>query len=125
MGYLTTITFSNDNADQFQKHPKDTLEMIGNAQSGIQKNRGRDYDPIGNCANPVVIQKPRHADEHTLYLHAGNTVTDVWEAESDWVIDQFIYEMEWHTKRLKQMKHANRLKALKKEHEESSNPNEK
>jgi hypothetical protein len=109
MGYLTTITFHNDASSQFENHPEQTIEMIKNAQLGVQKNRGRNYDPIGNHANPVIIQKPRHADDHTLYLHAGNTVVDVYEAESDWAIDQFIHEMQYHLKRLKALKKERNL----------------
>jgi hypothetical protein len=104
MGYLTTITFYNDAADQFEKHPKETIEMISKAQSGVQRNHGYDYESIGNHTNPVIIQKPRHADDHTLYLHAGNTVVDVYDAKSEWGIDQFIHEMQYHLKRLKALK---------------------
>lgn len=104
MGYLTTITFYNDAAHDLQAHPEQTMKLIDHAQSGVQKNRGRDYDPVGSFANPVIIQKPRHADDHTLYLHAGNTVVDVYEADSEWAIDAFINEMEYHLKRLKKLK---------------------
>lgn len=104
MGYLTTITFYNDSAHDLRKHPNDVSELIYNAQSGVQKREARDYDPIGSCANPVIIQKPRHADDHTLYLHAGNTVIDVAEADSEWAIDAFISEMKWRLKELQAKK---------------------
>lgn len=103
MGYLTTITFRNDSAKNLRDHPKEVSELIYNAQSGVQRNRGRDYDPIGSDANPVIIQKPRHADDHTLYLHAGNTVVDVYDADSEWAVSSFITEMEYHLKRLKKL----------------------
>jgi len=64
--------------------------------------------PVGSDANPVIIQKPRHADDTTLYMHAGNTVVDVFEAKSDWAIDTFISEMEYHIKRLKKLKSENK-----------------
>ena len=105
MGFLTTITFYNDAADAIEKYPERVTEIISDAQSVVQLNKGRDYDPIGSHANPVIIQKPRHADEHTLYLHAGNTVIDILKKDlSSWGIDQFIYEMEYHLKRLKKLK---------------------
>jgi len=104
MGYLTTITFYNDAANDLQAHPDETIKLISDAQYGIQKNRGRNYDPVGSFCNPVIIQKPRHADDHTLYLHAGNTVVDVYEAKSEWEIDTFINEMKYHIKRLKELK---------------------
>lgn len=46
----------------------------------------------------------RHADDHTLYMHAGNTVIDVYDAKSKWAVEQFIFEMEYHLKRLKNLK---------------------
>ncbi len=101
MGYLTTITIYNDSADQLKKHPKELAEKLDLACSGVQIARGRNYDCLGNDANMLTLQKPRHADDHTLYLHAGNTVTDVYNAESKWAIDTFISEMEYHLKRLK------------------------
>jgi hypothetical protein len=104
MGYLTTITFYNDAAHDLHKHPKEVSKLIYDAQNGVQKNRGRNYDPIGSHANPVIIQKPRHADDHTLYLHAGNTVIDVSEADSEWEINAFISEMKWRLKELEAKK---------------------
>lgn len=102
MGYLTTITFYNDAADDLKKHPKEVSELIYNAQLGIQKRNGRNYDPIGSHANPVIIQKTRHAYDTTIYLHAGNTVIDVSEADSEWAVNSFISEMEYHLKKLKE-----------------------
>lgn len=112
MGYLTTITFRNDAADDLRKHPNDVSELIHNAQIGVQKDSGRDYDPIGSHVNPVIIQKPRHADDHTLYLHAGNTVIDVAEADTEWSINTFIAEIKWRLKELEAKK--KKLKETKK-----------
>jgi hypothetical protein len=106
MGYLTTITFYNDASHELKAHPKEVSELIYNAQLGIQKNRGRNYDPIGSHANPVIIQKPRHMDDTTLYLHAGNTVIDVSEADSEWAINASIKEMEYRLKQLKEKRKA-------------------
>lgn len=113
MGYLTTITFYNDAAHDLRKHPEKVSELIYKAQLGVQKRDGRDYDPIGPHANPVIIQRPRHADDHTLYLHAGNTVIDVAEADSEWEINAFIAEMKWRLKELEAKKKE--LEANKKE----------
>ncbi len=106
MGYLTTITFYNDAAHDLRNHPEEVSKLIYDAQSGVQKNRGRDYDPIGSHANPVIIQRPRHADDTTLYLHAGNTVIDLAEADSEWAINTAITEMEWQLKNLIEKKKA-------------------
>jgi len=104
MGFLTTITIYNDSADQLTKHPNDLAEKLRNACSGVQINRGQDYDSLGNATNILTLQKPRHADDHTLYMHAGNTVIDVYNANSEWSINQFISEMEYHLKRLKKLR---------------------
>jgi len=106
MGYLTTITFYNDAQHVLHEHPKEVSQMIYDAQLGVQRNRGRDYDPIGSHANPVIIQKPRHADDSTLYLHAGNTVIDISELDehsSQWLIEKAISEMKYRMKKLKEL----------------------
>lgn len=112
MGFLTTVTIYNDSADQLEKHPKDLAEKLNQACSGIQINRGQDFDGLGNVANIFTLQKPRHADDHTLYLHAGNTVIDVYNANSEWSINQFITEIEYHLKRLKKIRDNNKDKCL-------------
>lgn len=104
MGFLTTITIYNDAADQILKNKKELAEAIDKACSGIQLSKGRDYNCLGNHANAIILQKPRHASDNTLFMHAGNTVIDVYNAESEWAIDQFIHEMEYHLKRLKKIK---------------------
>lgn len=112
MGFLTTVTIYNDSADQLEKHPKDLAEKLNQACTGIQINRGQYFDGLGNVANIFTLQKPRHADDHTLYLHAGNTVIDVYNANSEWSINQFITEMEYHLKRLKKIRDNNKDKCL-------------
>ncbi len=115
MGYLTTITFYNDAAQTLKEHPEEVSKLIYDAQSGVQKNRGRNYDPIGSHANPVIIQKPRHADDHVLYLHAGNTVLDLDELDSTstkWAIETSIDELEEQLKRLKKIKRYKELNKL-------------
>ncbi len=106
MGYLTTITFYNDAAHDLHEHPNELAHLINNAQGGVQRAMGRDYDSIGSFANPVIIQKPRHADDHTLYMHAGNTVLDISEiddASSKWAIETAIVELKQQLKRLKEI----------------------
>ena len=104
MGYLTTITIYNDRCNELTRHPKELAEKLYNACSGVQLAIGRDYDSLGSQCDLLILQKPRHADDNTLYLHAGNTVVDVYNANSEWAIDAFLSEMKYHTKRLKQLK---------------------
>lgn len=109
MGYLTTITFRNDSYSEFERHPKKLVEEILKALNGTQIARGIDYFSIGCEVNPVILQKPRHADDTTLYIHAGNTVIDVeslTEAtnKNEWAINKSISEMKYHIKRLNKLK---------------------
>ena len=100
MGYLTTITIYNDSAHQIKKNSKEFADVIDQATHGIQLKKGHDVVGLGGH-DLITLQKPRHADDHTLYMHAGNTVTDVFDADSEWAIDTFISEMEHHLERLK------------------------
>lgn len=105
MGFLTTVTFYNDGADMLQKHPEELAKILTDACHGVQINRGENFAGLGYHSNLITLQKPRHADNHTLYLHAGNTVVDIAEAEeSEWALNQFISEMEYQLKRLKKLK---------------------
>ena len=72
MGYLTTFTVYNDDCDQITKNPKEFSEQIYNACCNPSINYR------SNVFHGVVIpQKTRHADEHTIYVHAGNTVCEM------------------------------------------------
>ena len=101
MGYLTTFTIYNDGASELKKHPKKLADTLYTACSGDMDYR---WAGLGSHANLITVQKPRHADEHTLYLHAGNTVTDVYEAKSEWAINAFIAEMTYQLKRLNKLR---------------------
>ena len=107
MGFLTTVTIYNDGASELKKHPEKLAEILDHACSNIQRNRGQNYAGLGSHVNLITLQKPRHASDHTLYLHAGNTLVDVYEADKEWAIDSFIHEMEYHLKRLKKLKNKN------------------
>ena len=79
MGYLTTITIYNDGCDQLIKNKEKVADILYNACSGEYNNNSYRTVGLGNHANLFTIQKPRHADDVTLYLHSGNTVIDVSE----------------------------------------------
>ena len=109
MGYLTTITIYNDGCDQIVKNKEKVADILYNACSGEYNNNRLHYRNtvgLGNHANLFIIQKPRHADDVTLYLHSGNTVIDVSEIkETDvWAINAAISEMEYRLKQLKKLK---------------------
>lgn len=75
MGFNTTIMFHNDAYDEFQKHPDQTVKNITMAMNGVRENRH--HYGVGNHGNPMVIKRPRHADEETIYVHAGNTLCEM------------------------------------------------
>jgi len=76
MGYLTTITFRNDSVHTFKDHKDELVDKIVEhcSSGGV---RYKEYFSLGNYANPVVLQRPRHADDHTTYVHMGNTVVEM------------------------------------------------
>ena len=104
MGYLTTVSIYNDGAMELIKHPEELAKKLNYACSGVQINKGFNYDSLGSHGNLLTLQKPRHADDTTLYLHWGNTVIDVDNAKSERVINAFLAEMKYQTKRLKELK---------------------
>ena len=106
MGYLTTITIYNDGCDQIIKNKEKVADILYNACSGEYNNNSYRTVGLGNHANLFTIQKPRHADDTTLYLHSGNTVIDVSEIkETDsWALNAAISEMEYRLKQLKKLK---------------------
>jgi hypothetical protein len=74
MGYLTTITIYNDGCDSITENEKEFAEKVLNACHGI----GKSYSfALGHNCNLVKCQKPRHADDHAIFLHAGNTLTEM------------------------------------------------
>jgi hypothetical protein len=74
MGYLTTITIRNDALHTIEKNKDDFMEkLLRFCRSGGKE----EYFSVGNHGNPVVLQCPRHADHHTVYMHTGNTVVEM------------------------------------------------
>lgn len=65
MGYLTTVTFRNDCWQEILDHPREAIDFIYN-----NKENGRNI-------NSITVQRTRHADDHALYFHWGNTVTEL------------------------------------------------
>jgi|SRR5690606_218438 len=106
MGSLTTITIYNDGAHMLEKHPEELANKLYEACLGVQRSKGQDYDSLGNFANLLTLQKPRHADSHTLYLHAGNTVMDIDEINdpNSPMFEHALSEMKFHIKRLNSLK---------------------
>lgn len=73
MGYLTTVTIYNDGLSLLKKHPEKFCTKLYEAASSMEpKEFG-----VGSFCNFANVQRTRHADDHTLYVHMGNTVVEV------------------------------------------------
>ena len=78
MGYLTTLTIYNDGCDQIEKYPKEFAEKVTQACCGsITRGNKSDSFGLGYHANLVTVQRPRHADDQTLFMHSGNTLIEM------------------------------------------------
>lgn len=110
MGYLTTFTVYNDNCDQIKEKPKEFANAIYNACC----NTSITYR--SNVFNGVVIpQKTRHADDMTIYAHAGNTVCEI-NSNSDITKDIMMNSPTFFNELLKYMEYN--LNELKKQFNE-------
>jgi hypothetical protein len=55
---------------------EDSEIFLENLISAIRESKAQEIG-AGSHANAAIVQKPRHADDWAIYLHAGNTVTHV------------------------------------------------
>lgn len=79
MGYLTTVTVYNDGLDLLEKYPEEFCNKLYETSC-----RGETAEfGLGGFCNFANVQKTRHADDHTIYVHMGNCVTEVnpWSKE--------------------------------------------
>lgn len=109
MGYLTTITIRNDCLDALKKHPQEFADRVYDACTSME---GGSF-PLGHYCNPVEVQRCRHADDHTTYVHMGNTITEVNPFSKDFeqlaercpeFADRLVRFLEDEVKRLKKYK---------------------
>lgn len=96
MGFLTTFTISNDALDILEDDPKQVCKKLYYAAlSGKVSTISHHYKPKrkkwwqkkkfggGVHCNPIKVQKSRHADDWTIYVHAGNTVVEMNQYSED------------------------------------------
>lgn len=79
MGYLTTFTVYNDGLSQLREHSDEFSEIIHHAG---QQYESKEY-ALGYHCNLIKSQIPRHASENTIYVHLGNTVTEISSLNPD------------------------------------------
>jgi hypothetical protein len=107
MGFLTTFTVYNDGCAEIPKNAQEFADQIYRACSNT---KGKKTFSLGCHANLVTCQKTLHADSVTIYVHAGNTVTEM-NYFSQEAIDlmhsnreffkEMLDEMIYHTRELK------------------------
>lgn len=81
MGNLTTLTIYNDGIDLIPKHAQEFADAL----LAVSRTTPRPATiAVGNFCNLVRVQKPRHADDHTTYVHMGNTLCEMnaWSQET-------------------------------------------
>lgn len=77
MGYLTTITIYNDGLRGLKDNAESFAEQVENSASSFIHDGFPANISLGNFCNFGKVHKPRHADSHTVYVHAGNTVCEM------------------------------------------------
>lgn len=103
MGYLTTFTVYNDSAGEFLKEEnrEHVCNVLYQACLGVQLDKGINWDSLGNHCNAFILQKPRHANDPTIYFHLGNTVVCLDELKTSSMKDAAINLLEFYLEKLK------------------------
>lgn len=72
MGYLTTLTIYNDGVHMIKEDKKKFAEVI--YEGIIEAHDSPVTKGFLNHGNLIHIQKSRHAEDHTMYVHMGNSL---------------------------------------------------
>ncbi|MBR9700645.1 hypothetical protein GOV11_02165 [Candidatus Woesearchaeota archaeon] len=73
MGYLTTFTIYNDGIDNILEESDEFCKKLHDFGL-LQKVESFGH---GTHLNLVKVQKTRHADDHTMYVHMGNSLYEM------------------------------------------------
>ncbi|MBU2612274.1 MAG: hypothetical protein KKB62_00955 [Nanoarchaeota archaeon] len=117
MGYLTTFTIYNDGIELIRKDSNEFCEKLKSCALEMKT------DTFGhrNFTNLVKVQKSRHADDPTVYVHMGNTLCEMnaYSKETKNIMDK---NPEFFKEMLDYMKgQVKKLEKNLKEHGEHSN----
>lgn len=74
MGHLTTFTIRNDGISSILKDCDEFCKKL--LTSALSNGKIRTFDHKEHT-NLVIVQKTRHADNHTIYVHMENTVSEM------------------------------------------------
>jgi len=107
MGYLTTITVYNDSCNDIPANPQEFADAVYEA---CNSNKTKHVGVKGGA--DMKCQRTRHADDKTIYVHAGNTVCEmnIYAEESQDLVannpefaKEMIDLMQFHTTQLKKL----------------------
>lgn len=77
MGYLTTITIYNDGIADLPKNAQEFADQVYESAGSYYTHQFPTDVRISGFCNFGKVHQPRHADDHTVYVHAGNTVCEM------------------------------------------------
>lgn len=113
MGLLTTVTIYHDSLHDIEENKEEFMKQLLDALKGDRSGLFMDgnFSVGGGCC--AKVHKTRHADEHTVFVHAGNTVMDMhgWSDEVAALAEthpnffnDLLNEMQRHATQLKKVK---------------------
>jgi hypothetical protein len=117
MGYITTFSIYNDGIHGLKDNPEQFIDKLISASHGAySRDHNNESFGHGSHANLVTVQKPRHADDHTCYVHMGNTVTEMnpYSQHTRYIAEKFPDFFDGLLKHLEQ--NVRELKKLKQVH---------
>jgi hypothetical protein len=77
MGFLTTIIVHNDALHTFKKEPAEFAKAIFEGMDRANSEHKQVSVGLGSYCNYIHVEPSRHADDETVYLHYGNSVTNL------------------------------------------------
>ena len=81
MGSLTTITIHNDALHTFREHPEEFAKAIFEGIDAANRDHTEANVGFHGYCNYITVQHSRHADDHAIYVHAGNMVLSIGRYE--------------------------------------------
>lgn len=105
MGFISTFSIYHDQVYDIKNNKIEFAEAIYNACANPSTNYRSNV--FHGC---VIPQKARHTDDHTIYVHAGNTVVEMSHysdttkeimKNSPKFFNEMLKEMEMNVKMLK------------------------
>lgn len=120
MGYLTTITIYNDGIADLPQNAQEFADQVYAAAGSYYARQFPVDVRISGFCNFGKVHQPRHADDQTVYVHAGNTVCEmnINSEETNRLMKQ---NPRYFEKLLKEMWHQYR--ALRREFKNVANQN--